>query len=160
MKPVNIIKTILLALAVTLLSCSKEASRVNDPVVPPGISFDLSSVKKEYVNVQAAAVGTGSARVYTIIATKDPSSENLFSLTVKADSLRPGMYAIDGINGTAIFREGTTTAANGSGRNFFLNVFSNEAGTVTGAFSGFLYSGSTMYEVSVGQIKNITFTYR
>lgn len=142
--------------AAALVSCSKS----NDNIIQredQKIEFNLYGATKTYVQINAGVSQSGSLKTYTFVGTKNPSAENIFSISFQTDSLRPGSYNLN--NGVISFREGSKVITNVSSQSFTLVISSNVNGLINGSFAGTLYDLSTSSNctVSQGVIENVQY---
>lgn len=143
-------------IAFLLFSCSKP----NDLARPASdteskIEFSLDGSQKTYVDVNAGVTRVTGVNVYSFVGTKNPTNENIFTISFPAANLVAGSYNVK--TGVVSFREGSIVATNVSSVDFVVTITSNVNGLVNGSFSGTLYNHSTQKNSTCvkGLIQNI-----
>jgi hypothetical protein len=135
-----------------ILGCSREPEATNRIETSASIEFKSDGVLKQYSQVNAASISAGTGKAYTFVATKNPTSENYFSLTIYTDSLRVGLHQASVVN----FREGSETGYNSAP--FTVMVLSNSGGVVEATFTGQIMT-NTFRTVTEGKINNVQILY-
>lgn len=147
-------------IAFLMFSCSKPADLAKPQAGDEGkLELTLDGSLKAYTQVSAGVARVTGVNVYSFVGTKNPTNDNIFSMSFMTDSLRPGSYSVT--TGVVSFREGTVIATNVSSTDFIVTITSNNNGLVNGYFSGTLYNHTTKKNSSClkGLIQNIQLRY-
>jgi|SRR3972149_5469332 len=152
----------LIAVVLTLASCSKNAERdlaAVDPGQDSKIEFKFDGNLKQYFTVSAGVAHVTGVNVYSFVGVKNPTNDNIFQLVFMTDSLRPGTYNVN--TGIVAFREANTVATNISSTDFTVTITSNVNGLVNGSFKGTVYNQTASHNSTIleGLIQNIQLIY-
>jgi hypothetical protein len=144
-------------IAFVMFSCSKP----NDLSRPAAdnstkIEFQYNGELKQYFDISAGSSKTSGVKYYTLVGTKTPSGNNVFSMTILTDSLRAGSYNMN--TGVVSFQEGTTVALNKNNA-FVVTITSNVNGLINGTFEGTMLANSKDASCLHGKIENVQLQY-
>jgi hypothetical protein len=144
-----------------MTSCSKpnDLSRTTSDNSVPKIEFVYNGELKQYFDISAGSSRTSGVKYYTLVGTKAPQGDNVFSMTILTDSLKAGSYNMN--TGIVSFQEGKTVCLNKNNA-FTVTITSNVNGLINGTFQGTFYNASTSSDASCiqGKIENIQLIYK